>query len=512
MFGRIVENLSDPDFLNCWIIDILSDNTPKRQTEPKQVTKHVAQKDAQDNREPRSVPNTPEPVRSSVHLYEPVIDDEEENTSMVFALGSVNFVIMDISSPEPLNKSQLVYIIQIERPAAEDSVGSEGGGYVITRSYADFENFHTIINARHAKRVARLGLKLPLGATRSWLKSSSTQQQKRGSLDSISSKLEKYLDIVVADEELGTDPILLGFLRKERPSEINDAGTVMSFSEEFKDQVASAYAAESTAKGANGTKSRSLFSRHNQASSKTNLPENNSEKPLSTKSLARQDSASSLGSIVSKEELYEDKQRSNTKQSFISASEPTSRTSTPSSMDELLSTDKTTTTSSKSISSNDVELLIETTYALIVEVFDLTSKNNKAWMRRSILNLLREIVRRSYAEFIIEQYNALANEYMSPKAIVTVLNQLGEKLWPEGKWMLDGKTPKVRTEEDKEKSRQQARDMLLKCTNSSPVRQLVGDQNCDMAMERIWIRYQDKDLNRVLIIQVLERIAKPILG
>ncbi|KAG1060374.1 hypothetical protein G6F42_027999 [Rhizopus arrhizus] len=166
----------------------------------------------------------------------------------------------------------------------------------------------------------------------------------------------------------------------------------------------------------------------------------------------------------------------------------------------------------KALSSMDVELLIETTYALVVEIFNLTSSNNKAWMRRSILNLLREIVRRSYAQFISEQYSDFIEEYMSPDAIVGMLNQLGEQFWPEGKWMLDGKEQVERTEQDKEKSKQLARTMLMNEMIPNAVRQLIGDQNCNTAMDRIWARCQDPNLNRVLILQVLERIIKPILG
>ncbi|KAG1063398.1 hypothetical protein G6F42_027220 [Rhizopus arrhizus] len=197
---------------------------------------------------------------------------------MIFSRGSVNFTIMDISAPQPtdqpLNKTELVYIVQIERPAMEDHAGYEGGGYVITRSYADFECFNAILHARHAKRTTKLQLKLPLDTTtKSWLKKSSTQQKKKVSLEAVGAALEKYIDTVVQDEELGTDQIILPFLRKERRAEITD-GTVTSFAEEYKDEVAAAAAAAAaTAAATSNTttsdtastssgRSRSLFSRN----------------------------------------------------------------------------------------------------------------------------------------------------------------------------------------------------------------------------------------------------------
>lgn len=486
LFGGILDSLSDPDFLNCWIIDLLSDKPAITSTISDAVLmENLDIHDLEDSKqednsstsssfEHVSPPQTPEqpkrlpepistkPVRSETTLLAslqspPPPQSPLDPPTLIFNRGSVNFTIMDISAPQPpdqpLNTSELVYIIQIERPAMEDHAGSEGGGYVITRTYADFETFHAILCARHGKRVSKLQLKLPLSTGKSWLKS---QQKKKAQLSSVNIALEKYIDIVVQDEELGTDAIILPFLRKERRSEIDDGGQMIPFAEEYKDEASS----------------KSRFSRNSsQASFK---PEGTEERY----SLDQQ-------SIKEEEEA------------------PPKKSAEPKRRPEIQL--------NKSLSTMDVELLIETTYALVVEIFNLTPTNNKAWMRRSILNLLREIVRRSYAEFISEQYTDFVNEYMSPDAIVAILNQFGENFWPEGKWILE-QEKKVRTEEDKQTSKRVAREMLMTELIPNAMRQLIGDQNCNLAMDRIWARIQDPDLNRVLILQVLERIVKPILG
>lgn len=487
VFGSILDNLSDPDVLNCWIIELLSEKNNK-------TTEAIASAVLADNvllskeEEQHSPsyqvtpPSTPEPVH---HHHQ---RSNTNSAGMVFSPGSVHFTIMDISAPQQQetgypDKTELVYIIQIERPAMEDHAGSEGGGYVITRTYLDFETFNAILYARHYKRATKLQLRLPLEPPKSWLKTASSQQ-KKFPLDAVSQALEKYIDAVVQDVELGTDPIILPFLRKERRSEIGSGGTVVSFSQEFKDEAAIILE--------NG-KSKSLFSRNSIGSLKSdegsepwfNLKTRNGS--ISSLSPTDEDEMTTTTTTFEPEEMVE------------SASSPTiKRRNTP--------------IHNKALSAMDVELLIETTYALIVEIFNLTSTNNKAWMRRSILNLLREIVRRTYAEFISEQYSDFVNEYMSPDAIVNLLNKLGDEFWPEGKWMLDAKEQTKRTEEDKEKSRELARSMLMTQMIPTTVRQLIGDQNCNTAMDRIWARLQDTELNRVLILQVIERIVKPILG
>ncbi|KAG1145150.1 hypothetical protein G6F37_005853 [Rhizopus arrhizus] len=479
LWGNILDILSDPDFLNCTIIDLLSDDETSAVVQEtvaaalEGIVEETQGQTGEDKVEER---------------YETV----EEET--FFSPESAQFTVMDISpsqSPEqPLNKSQLSYIIQIERPAVEENTGSEGGGYVITRSYTDFESFHTILAANHTKRTVKIQLRLPLDPTRSWLK----QSKKRG--DAISGDLENYLIKVVHDPELGIDPVVSAFLRKERRSEMMSE-EVVSFSEEFKDRVVAAFAHLTESKSTSTSnsispvaRSRSLFSRS--SSSSRTLTELN---------------------------LAEDKQRSR-KDSISSLTSPSppdthSVASGSSSIDEEpgLSV-KSPETAPRSLSSMDVELLIETTYALVIEIFNLTPSNNKAWMRRSILNILREIVRRSYTEFISEQYNDLLNLYLSPDAIMLRLNQLGQQLWPEGQWAVGEKKKrsKERSDKDREESKRMARILLMNRVIPNTVRQLIGDQNCNTAMDRIWARCQDPLLNRVLMLQLLERIIKPILG
>lgn len=450
LFGSILDSTSDPDYLNCWIIHLLSDKN--------EITSAISEAVLMESMAEELVDDDASTTSSFEQLSSPDTPESMSlHSSTVFS--SVSFTVMDISAPPQSttpNKADLVYIIQIEKP--ENHAGSEGGGYIITRTYSDFETLHTVLCARYMKRISKIQLKLPLTSSKSWL------QKKRMSLNTISSGLEVYIDTVVKDEELGADSAVAAFLRKERHTE---DGLIVAFADEFKEEAAVA-----------SQSPRSLFSR---SSTQSSLIDTENSKWFALKSKTRNNSI---------QQNTEEEEKP-----VIQDAKPIDTQDTP--------------LNTKSLSSMDVELLIETTYALVVEIFNLTTANNKAWMRRSILNLLREIVRRSYAEFISDQYTDFVNAYMSPDAIVQMLNNLGESFWPEGKW---GEAQPVRNEEDKLASRQLARELLMAKLIPNAVRQLIGDQNCNLAMDRIWARIQDPNLNRVLIIQILERVIKPVLG
>lgn len=219
LFESILATVSDPDYINCWIVDYLSEKPDEPNGEEQENSKEIdglysvveraaeslmaAKSDETETksstpqptsqtplqREPSpppvaesqngssqqrsknnehtmhklskmdsvasddSLPPIPESRRSSVQsspgprkkVSAPKAEDAWNQTPMIYANGTVNFSVMDISGGHadgiPQDKSKLMYIVQIERPAMEDQAGSEGGGYVITRTYADFEVF-----------------------------------------------------------------------------------------------------------------------------------------------------------------------------------------------------------------------------------------------------------------------------------------------------------------------------------------------------------------------------------
>jgi hypothetical protein len=452
-------------------------------------------------------------------------DEVMLQSPMIYAYGTVSFSIMDISPPQDMDnvdKASLMYIIQIERPALQESSGSEGGGYVITRTYNDFDVFQALMRAKHAKRVARLNLRLPLDVTRSWLlrkkkpamgngttntspsgaNGSNSNSNNSNSTDNevIPHGLERYMTTVVGDAELGRDPLILAFLRKERATEHGTTQTELPFAEEYKDELV-AYSATpplavdtTPAATSMGSRAMSLFGRSSISSTPT---------------MASPSLSSSSGSLYQDESDMAPKHR----QGSISTN---SDSSIGNDDDDLTPSKPTYETppppppqQQKPLSAMDTELLIETTFALIVEIFDLTTANNKAWMRRSLLNVLREIVRRSYTELVAKQYNHYIQAYLSPQALVDWMTLIQDKFWPGGAFVASHTR---RSDDDKKQTATLAKQYLVQRAIPGGVRQLIGDQNSTLAMERIWARLQDEDLNRVLVLQVLERVIRPLFG
>ncbi|KAI8093343.1 PXA domain-containing protein [Halteromyces radiatus] len=524
----------------------------------------------------QSSPSTPEPNRtyfyrnntSSTTTGSPLspIDDSKRRMTlskadeamlqypMIYPYGTVSFSVMDISpSQDPTNvdKSRLMYIIQIERPAMQESSGSEGGGYVITRTYNDFDVFQQLMRAKHGKRVARLNLRLPLDTTRSWLrkKKPTIGGTSGGSVSitsmsngingtdgegSISQGLEYYLDTVVGDAELGRDPVILAFLRKERATENGTTQTEHSFAEEYSDEVLAYTTSPSTSQPSDtnqstlsmGIRAKSIFGRSSFSNG------GGGSAAITSSSSSSSNSILSISTPTDEERPFDDVESTNkkrmngnvTRENSISSMKSNSTTNQSQSEEDMEEDDKenrnhlllrqppignTERLQQKPLSAMDTELLIETTFALIVEIFDLTTANNKAWMRRSLLNVLREIVRRSYTELISKQYNDYIQAYLSPDALVGWMELIKDKFWPNGSYHSD---TQQRTKEEKKQTEQQAKVLLVQRAIPGGVRQLIGDQNCTLSMERIWNRLQDEDLNRVLVLQVLERVIRPLFG
>ncbi|KAF7728062.1 hypothetical protein EC973_006699 [Apophysomyces ossiformis] len=638
LFENILDVCSDPDFINCWIIDYLSEDTEDSVSDAvesgkdldvfrsvlEKATEDVIAEENRNNCElsknesdamPTSMdlyshvadiqqgytPQTPRPSRrvTNGHAVErpilPIVssplgevpngtsalaaeplsmspqqqtylpkDDTRALTTvrkstpfpaseemvgqkpMIYATGTIAFNVMDISGGKTMtSKDNLTFVIQIERQHVQESLNSEGGGYVISRTYADFEVFHSILCARHAKRVGRLGLRLPLEPARSWLKlgNNGSTIQPPNDVNSICKQLEKYLQNVVEDVQLGTDQIILAFLRKERST---DADTEVSFAEEYEDEI-SVYAAISdkntATHGQSGVgRAMSLLSRAPSAAAKgmMNIAEgldtmmwdsDGSSSPVEParrwfgRRSKREGSISSVrtNNSSSKEDNGEESHEPTAmerikEQVSRPADEPCDVIFSPVSQASVNEEKRRShhdmsrkSSSSKPLSAVDIELLIETTFALIVEIFDFTAANNKAWMRRSLLNVLREIVRRSYTELVAEEYYDYINKYLSPDGLVKLAKHLKDQHWPDGKFKTD-EEKSVRTMEDREKSKQLARTLLMSKAIPGGFRQVIGDQNCSLSMHRLWSRLQDPALNRILMLQLLERVMKPIFG
>ncbi|KAL0096134.1 PXA domain-containing protein [Phycomyces blakesleeanus] len=477
LFGNILHACSDPDFINSWIVHYLAKDQPMVATEDNTDTEGDIFRDVVEKATEHVIASQAADIEPSISSNISINTNVEKMIprQLVYAHGTINFSVMD-NSPDQgdrIDKETLSFIIQIERPAMEETSVSEGGGYVITRTYPDFEVFHAILLANNPKRVARLGLRLPLDRARSWLKRGN-QASAAGPVDSqsIGDSLERYLQLVVADDELGCEPAIVGFLAKERG--------------DSESSFADSYGGSSNNSGEDSVVNSPTIS----VSSPSQL------------SVSR--AISRFTSTRSKRKMG---QESPTQGPLIPSATVEEEVVAP--VVSIVPTGIEKKAEGETLSPDDVELLIETTFALVVEMFDLTTTNNKAWMRRSLLNLIREIVRRLYTELVAEQYNDYIQTLLSPDALTQQVTDLVQRFWPDGRWSPGGAS---RTDGEIEATRRQARTLLIQDAIPNALRQLIGDQNCSLSMERVWQRLQDPALNRVVILQLLERTLKPIFG
>lgn len=489
----------------------LNEQRPVVEAYPGDIAR-TSYEEPQSNNSRLSVDSSNSSLRSTA-ISQPMIPGHAEqslvhqNTSpLLFERGTVSFSIMDISpndAGEKIDIASLLFFVQIERSASSDKRQSEGGGYILTRTYDNFTALQSVLAVRHPKIVSKLSLRLPLDQGRTW-RNNRTQQNNR---DAICQSLEKYLHTVAGDDTLGRDKSFEVFLRKEQNSS-EDIDSAKTLDIETAPQEGSIVSKARNYFGGSGSQlvnedekdspgqqmspktqySRWITKRTTRQNSLKDNPDNEqriSARP-STESLPMTKVTAMDATVVHKGDGIQAEEAENQHQD-----------------------NQQTQSTHKKLNSIEVELLIETTFALITEIFQLTEANQSAWLRRTALNLLREVIRRSYSEVISQQFVKYLHEYGTTNYFTTLVVTITEKFWPNGEWA--SATP-LRSPEEKAATKSLARELLK--TRGVPIgaRQLIGELNCVDAMERLWSRCQDVNLNRVLGVQLLERTLRPLVN
>ncbi|KAJ1909181.1 phosphatidylinositol binding, partial [Tieghemiomyces parasiticus] len=177
----------------------------------------------------------------------------------------------------------------------------------------------------------------------------------------------------------------------------------------------------------------------------------------------------------------------------------------------------TGTVSHKALRPEEIELLIETFFALMDEVFDL--KDTKQWLRRKALAVFKQLLRQSYASTISTVFVDTVTKYTEPALLADRIDQLTTSFWPNGTWYATPITddpsspslPVVRTEEQKEATKLEARVLFV---NHMPeaLQRMVGEYNGVMGMTRLFELLQRPELVRPIAIKLLDSICKLVLS
>ncbi|KAG2173577.1 hypothetical protein INT43_004995, partial [Umbelopsis isabellina] len=456
--------------------------------------------------------------QSSVHELSTTM---KQTPSLLFPRGTVSFSIMDISPGDESQKidiATLLFFVQIERSMSNDQRQSEGGGYILTRTYDNFMALHSALSTRHPRSVSRLSLRLPLDQGRMWRHRSQTNNR-----EALCQNLEKYLHIVADDDVLGADMGFKVFLSKEQNSS-QDIDAVKALGiEELSEDSSNASSSKNHLSGPSGQalvdedrdplkqqmSPRTQYSKWiNKRVSRQNSMKDGIEASPRPSSRQSTDSFVSMPMTGSRQSSEGPVEGYNAQIPGRPSTDLQIRNDGAKLVDETTEP-QSVTSAHKKLNAIEVELLIETTFALITEIFQLTEANQSAWLRRTALNLLREVIRRSYSEVISQQFVKYMTEYGSSSYVTSLITTITDKFWPNGIWAT---AVPVRTSEEKEATKALARELLKARGVPSGARQLIGELNCVDAMERLWARCQDVELNRILGVQLLERTLRPFIN
>ncbi|ORX96402.1 hypothetical protein K493DRAFT_300925 [Basidiobolus meristosporus CBS 931.73] len=153
----------------------------------------------------------------------------------------------------------------------------------------------------------------------------------------------------------------------------------------------------------------------------------------------------------------------------------------------------------KDLSVEEVDVLIETFFALVEEIFDMADR--KQWLRRKALNVLKQILRQSYGKTINRTFLDYLDKSTSQENIVQAIDNVTDTLWPDGTWPQEW--PKSRTEDEKQSTKIEAK---VRFVNNMPdsILRMVGEYNAVIGATRLFNMLQYKDLTKGLLIKILE--------
>ncbi|CAG8460797.1 9442_t:CDS:2 [Acaulospora colombiana] len=469
---------------------------------------------------------------------------ERQKTSMM-DLDGVRIKMTDVSESSPnkyiYSTKSLAYMIEVEQPGST--------GWIMTRRFADFEKMHSSLVKAFPKAekvtMPRLMLKKNQEACKS---------------------LERYLNILLSDASLCESEPLQKFMKRdglpneklEKSKSSRRALSILSVSKSMSMSNLVGVVTASASSSHYETKNH----QESPSSTKDSFEESSPEKSFDASSKRSSDSSlqkdleivsspTEITQATSDETLVKTPTSASatiTRQSIesaISTSWGSSRTVTPTISNEIstsptVANDKSTlerlrmhlgishTTESpsnsaimgrsppeqssrpnKQLTAQDTDLLIDTIFAVVEEIFDLSEKSQ--WhLRRTVLSVLRGVVRRSYTEAIKNSFLTTISSFSTETHWVTMIDNLSNSFWPNGEWSND---MEQRSEEEKLKTKEEAKRLLLQKVLPDSLKQVMGYENSRLMVGRLVDGFlAEKEVVRGMGINILEGVVKLIVS
>ncbi|KAJ1972535.1 phosphatidylinositol binding [Dimargaris xerosporica] len=173
----------------------------------------------------------------------------------------------------------------------------------------------------------------------------------------------------------------------------------------------------------------------------------------------------------------------------------------------------------KELSSEEIELLIETFFALLDEVFDLSDR--KQWLRRKALTVLKQLLRQSYTSTVSSMFVETVAKHTKPTTVAAHMERLTESFWPNGIWYSTNPagspdepttaTSELRSQEQKAATQLEAR-VLFVSHMPDALQRMVGEYNGVLGMTRLFELLQHPELVRPIAIKLLDSVCKLVLS
>jgi hypothetical protein len=177
--------------------------------------------------------------------------------------------------------------------------------------------------------------------------------------------------------------------------------------------------------------------------------------------------------------------------------------------DDINSISKRRVRPNKQLTGQDIDLLIDTIFALVEEIFDLSVKSQ--WhLRRTVLSVLREVVRRSYTEAIKTSFLMYIDTLSTEEKVTSIIENFTNSFWPNGIWP---EPLPSRTEEEKSKTKEEAKKLLLQKAVPSSIKQVMGSENSRIMIGGLVDGFlAEKEVVRGMGVNILESIVKLIIA
>ncbi|CAG8550224.1 5475_t:CDS:2 [Cetraspora pellucida] len=475
--------------------------------------------------------------RNSYASTDEMTDSDSESPPIIpkIDLSGVRIRLTDVSESSPnkyiYSTKSLSYMIEVERPGST--------GWIITRNFSDFEKMHSALTKDFPKAekvsMPRLMLKKSQAACKS---------------------LERYLNILLSDLALCESEPLQKFMRRDG---VQNEGLVKSVG---KNGIAnSAISVPKSVSMVNIVNS----SAQDTINDKVITPQFGSEESLSPKrysSSSFQEHLNISPNILTEviQEISEEISNNDTPtqmfsnvvspsvESTISTSWDSSKTVVTTSSNEndtsiIINNNKepdlkglnihcniTTSNSLKStkipligppptpkkrtrpnkqVTSHNADLLIDTMFAIIEEIFDLSDKSQ--WhIRKTVLSVLRGVVRKSYTEAIKQSYLLTIDSLFTEEYAMSIIDNLNNSLWPDG---ILADLTQQRSEEEKLRTKEEVKRLLLQKAIPDSLKQVMGNDNSKIMIGRLVDGFlAEKEVLRGMGINILESVVKLIIN